>query len=117
LKILHNGGFFIILHIMLEIFEDLINKLTDKLKIKITAIYFNDCYVVLSIIHKSKKLKDNWLNDIKFMLEKKLSMMTGFEIIFTSNELEFLSVVGTLITHKCSKQNSLVIKKNKRRKF
>lgn len=102
---------------MLEIFEDLINKLTDKLNIKITTIYFNDCYVVLSIVHKSKNLKDNWLNDIKFMLEKKISMMTGFEIVFVMNELEFLSIVGTLITRKCSKENNFTLKKNKRRKF
>lgn len=102
---------------MLEIFEELIDKLTDKLKIKITAIYFNDCYVVLSIVQKSKNLKDTWLNDIKFMLEKKLSMLTGFEIIFATNEFEFLSVVGTLITRKCSKQINNTITKNKRRKF
>lgn len=101
---------------MVQIFEDLINKLINNLKIKIESVYTNDCRLVI-LVKDKKNLDKFWVSPIKTILESNLKKMTGFNVCLIRTINEFISIIGFLTFYKCNDGNLKISVKNKRRKY
>lgn len=101
---------------MIQIIEDLTNKLINNLKLKILSIYNNDCHLII-LIDDKKSLSKFWSSRNRVILEYKLKQMTGFKVSLINNKNKFISVIANLNFVKCTEIINQISVKNKRRKF
>ncbi len=101
---------------MEQIFEELINKLINNLKINIESVYTNDCHLII-LVRDKKTLTKFWTSPVKKILESNLKKMTGFNVNIIRTINEFISIIGYLTFYKCNSGEMKMSLKNKRRKF